>query len=261
MNDRKWFYVMAGKQVGPVPEAELSRLIAQGALDAGTLVWAEGFPDWVPASSVPGLVTASPNEVPPPIPPSFPEIGELLGAGFWIRALARGVDTIFGLVVGFIGGIIGGIVLFILQTRGTIPAGWEHRLQGVSFAIFGLSLLGGVLYHAFSEGIYGASLGKVVCQLRVLQQDGQPSNMKGALIRNFGWLIDGLFFGAVGWNSMVKSPLRQRYGDVWGKTIVIKAKDIPACSKRSLIRFLGGFFLGVAGWVLLLALGIVLKGH
>jgi uncharacterized RDD family membrane protein YckC len=129
----------------------------------------------------------------------------------------------------------------------------------MSAAGLGLSLLGGLLYHSLCEGIHGASLGKLICRLRVLQQDGRASSMKGALIRSLGWYVDGLFFGAVGYTSMEKSSLKQRYGDVWGKTIVIKSKDMPSPSARSPMLFIIGFFLGSACWTMLLAIGIVLK--
>jgi uncharacterized RDD family membrane protein YckC len=194
-------------------------------------------------------------------PPPLPEENGFSGAGFWIRALARGIDTIFGLVLGLVGGLIGGIILAIMQITKTISPGWEHRIQGLTFMGVGLSILGGILYHSLTEGIHGASIGKSVCQLRVLQQDGQPSNMKGAAIRSLAWLIDGMFFGIVGWCSMEKSPLRQRNGDVWGRTIVVKTKDIPVNSKRSFVVFLFGVCLGATCWLCLLVLGLVLKAR
>jgi len=167
-----------------------------------------------------------------PVPPPLPKKAGFSGAGFWIRALARIIDIAVGILLGLVGALLGGIILAVMMISGVITSGWEYRIQGMSLAGFGLSLLGGLLYHSFTEGIHGATIGKAICQLRVLQSDGQASNMKGAIKRSLGWLIDGLFFGAVGWCSMSESPLRQRYGDVWGRTIVVKTKDIPASSRR-----------------------------
>lgn len=192
-------------------------------------------------------------------PPLHTNEGPASGAGFWIRALARIIDIAYGNLLGLIAGILGGIILAILQVFGTLSPGWEQRIQGSSFVGFGLSLLGGFLYHALTEGIHGASLGKLICRLRVLQEDGLPSTIKGGIVRNLGWFVDGLFLGLIGYSSMAKSPLNQRYGDVWGKTIVIKTKDLPVSDTRSPAHFIAGLIIGSACWTLLLALGFVLK--
>jgi len=192
-------------------------------------------------------------------PPALSEEGITSGAGFWIRALARIIDMSFGILLGVIGGVLGGIILATLQIAGSVAPGWEQRIQGASAAGFGLSLLGGFLYHSFCEGIHGATLGKLICRLRVLQLNGAPSSMRGALVRSLGWYVDCLFFGLIGYSSMGKSPLKQRYGDIWGKTIVVKTVQLPDGQPRSFMTFLLGLFLGVTSWTLLLALGIILE--
>jgi uncharacterized RDD family membrane protein YckC len=194
------------------------------------------------------------------LPPPLPGAAITSGSGFWIRALARIIDVTFSLLLGLIGGLLAGLILFAMQTAGNVTPGWEARVQGANAAGLALSLLGGFLYHSFSEGIHGASLGKLICRLRVLQHDGRPSNMRGAFVRNLGWYVDSLFFGLIGYSSMTKSPLKQRYGDVWGKTIVVPTGQIPAAHLRSPVDGLLGISLGVICWTLLLTLGIVLKG-
>jgi len=41
-----------GKQQGPVPDAELARLIGAGVVTADTLVWHAGMENWQPCGSV-----------------------------------------------------------------------------------------------------------------------------------------------------------------------------------------------------------------
>ena len=41
-----WYYEKAGQRQGPVPDAELDRLIASGEINAATLVWSEGMANW-----------------------------------------------------------------------------------------------------------------------------------------------------------------------------------------------------------------------
>ncbi len=45
-----WYYDLGGQRQGPVPEAELDRLLAAGTINPTTLVWCEGMANWTPLS-------------------------------------------------------------------------------------------------------------------------------------------------------------------------------------------------------------------
>lgn len=47
-----WFYSIGGEQKGPVTQAQLDALVAQGVIVDATLVWCEGMATWQPWSSV-----------------------------------------------------------------------------------------------------------------------------------------------------------------------------------------------------------------
>lgn len=194
----------------------------------------------------------------PPDPPST-QIS-VTGASFGIRFLARIIDTFLGLGIGVFAGLVGGAILLILTRTGVIEPGWQKHLGGLDVKLFGFGLLGNVLYHFFCEGIHGATLGKLCCGIRVVRMDGGPSTFTGALIRTMAYYFDGLFFGLVGYSSMKKSPLNQRYGDVWGKTLVLKTNDIAPESRTSPMHFILGFFLGAGCWVIAMIIGLVSKG-
>jgi hypothetical protein len=66
----QWFYAKDGKQNGPVSLEELQRLLAMGSLAGGDLVWNQNMKDWLPASSVPEISTAT--AVSPPQNPLNP---------------------------------------------------------------------------------------------------------------------------------------------------------------------------------------------
>jgi len=199
------------------------------------------------------------EEVFPPPLLAYPQVLE--GAGFGIRFLARCVDTFLALFVGYGGGILGGFALIIMSRANLLPPDWRDRIHtdGIHLGVFVFSLLGNVFYHSVTEGFYGASLGKMVCKLRVIDQNENPCRFKGALIRSLAYYVDGLFFGCVGYASMKNSPLQQRYGDVWGKTMVVKSKDVPEASKRPIWFFFIYFVLGVLGEASLLAFAFVLQ--
>jgi len=192
-------------------------------------------------------------------PPPVPKQDKLTAAGFWIRALARIIDMVFGLFVGFIAGTLGGTTLVLLNAAGVVPPGWQHRIHGFSLTVLAFSFLGNILYHTFCEGIYGATLGKLCCGICVVSEDGRPSNLKGAMIRSLAFYFDGLFFGLVGYNSMEKSALNQRYGDIWGKTAVFKTDEIAPEFEHSPMRLTVSLILGIGCWIAMLATGLVLK--
>ncbi|MFU8892406.1 MAG: DUF4339 domain-containing protein [Luteolibacter sp.] len=58
----EWYYSKDGAQLGPVSEAEIKALLANGTIDANTtLVWKTGMADWIPAAQTPELAsTAAP---------------------------------------------------------------------------------------------------------------------------------------------------------------------------------------------------------
>jgi uncharacterized RDD family membrane protein YckC len=180
------------------------------------------------------------------------------GAGFWIRAGAQLIDVLYGTMLGFIGGVITGIMLVILSRAGWIAPGWQSRVRGINIPGWGFSLVGACLYHVLTEGMYGASLGKLICQLRVVTEEGRPIGMKQALWRSLAYYIDALFFGIVAYSSMKESPLNQRYGDKWAHTIVIRSKDLPAGSGRGFELFVLSFLMGSVCWTVLLALGLII---
>ncbi len=181
-----------------------------------------------------------------------------VGAGFGIRAAARVIDTVYGLLLALMGGILGGIILVLLEQAGLVASGWEERTGGADLAGWGLGLLGNVFYHSLTEGMYGASLGKLLCGLRVVSEVAQPITTTQALKRSLAYFWDALFFGLVGYSSMKKSELNQRYGDHWARTIVVKAGEVPAESKSGWEMFVLAFLMGSVGWMLAHLLGVII---
>ena len=125
----------------------------------------------------------------------------------------------------------------------------------------GFGLLGTIIYRFLCEGIHGATLGKLCCGICVVSEDGSPSTLKGggALVRSFGYHVDAIFFGLVGYQSMKHSPINQRYGDRWGKTAVFKTKDIALESQHAPVLLIFVILLGTGCWVVTIALGLILK--
>jgi membrane protease subunit (stomatin/prohibitin family) len=64
-----FFVAVDGQQTGPFTADQLKPKIADGSVNADSLVWAEGMPEWTAASKVPA-VSGLFGATPPPIPPS-----------------------------------------------------------------------------------------------------------------------------------------------------------------------------------------------
>lgn len=88
----QWYYAWKGEKLGPVPLEEMQRLVEDGALERGDLVWTSGMKDWQPAGSVEALDFP---EEPPPLPESqafhrvidgrFDEVWPVLTRKLWQR--------------------------------------------------------------------------------------------------------------------------------------------------------------------------------
>ena len=80
----QWFYATDAGQAGPVDAPELHRLAAEGALRPTNLVWREGLPEWIAASTVPGLFPSGETAAaamggPAPTPAQAPAFAQLAG--------------------------------------------------------------------------------------------------------------------------------------------------------------------------------------
>jgi uncharacterized membrane protein YhaH (DUF805 family) len=70
--DEAYYLDGSRNQQGPVPIAEIARLIRSGTIRRYTLVWYAGMPDWRPASQVNELASFFAGAAPPPRPPAGP---------------------------------------------------------------------------------------------------------------------------------------------------------------------------------------------
>jgi uncharacterized RDD family membrane protein YckC len=124
----QWYYSTHGQRLGPVPHAELERLIEAGTLTGDTLLWRQGMDQWKTLDDVrtrdPAMFAFTP---PPPLPEPTPASAPMGGvetpaparrpmrleleesrppppevlfyAGFWRRAGAFLIDSILWLFV------------------------------------------------------------------------------------------------------------------------------------------------------------------
>jgi uncharacterized RDD family membrane protein YckC len=151
----------------------------------------------------------------------------LEGVGFWPRAAARLIDHFVHFTLRRVTGYFFGIMLVVASGGpGHVPRYILLRLRHPGISGFVFAIIGYLAYHVIFSTVHGSSLGKRMLGMVVLQEDGSPCRFKGALIRELGYYVDGLFFGIVGYTAMQSSAQQQRHGDDWAHTVVCKRNQV-----------------------------------
>jgi len=90
---------------------------------------------------------------------------------------------------------------------------------------FLLFLLAGFAYFFLFEGLFAATLGKIVLGLRIVDVDGSACSWTAVFIRNILRFIDGLpILYLVGLISVAVTEKKQRLGDMAAHTLVVRPR-------------------------------------
>ena len=125
----------------------------------------------------------------------------------------RGVEGLIDLVV-----VI--VILYLVATA------TGHTTDGGFDLPTGPTLIGVVLclaYFIVLEGLWGATLGKIATNLRVVREsDGEAIDWSAAIIRNLFRVIDGLVLYILGFIVICLTRKHQRLGDLVAGTVVVR---------------------------------------
>jgi uncharacterized RDD family membrane protein YckC len=138
-------------------------------------------------------------------------------AGLPRRFVALMLDSIIvffplAIVIGLMTG--GG---YAERSEGSLNAGVD--VSGRAFWLFVLLWLA---YYVFGEALTGATIGKGMVGIRVVDEHGEHPSLGAAIGRNLLRPVDGLFFYLVGAIFALASPRRQRLGDRAAHTVVVR---------------------------------------
>lgn len=123
------------------------------------------------------------------------------------------------IVDSILAGIVPGIAYWLLDRGSLHWVGWLLATV-ISLAIYYWYWVDRPHSH------HGQTFGMQLFQLRVISKHGGPATIAQLLIRGILLIVDTLFFGLVGWFTMMLSRYRQRLGDHAAGTLVIPA-DLP----------------------------------
>ena len=134
-------------------------------------------------------------------------------SGPWLRSLAAIIDV----------AIVFSIWYFIIEKWGTDSVGTVKTLAG-SPAI--LLMLATAAFWILPEWLVGATFGKWSCDLRVVSMNGSKISFSQSVKRNLLRLVDFFPWYLTGFVTAKLTPYRQRLGDLWARTLVVKRSEI-----------------------------------
>lgn len=120
-----------------------------------------------------------------------------------------------------IDGLVTGLAWVPFAETTSTDGVYSVRWEGMDFAI---PVLITFAYLVLLEGSFGATLGKLVLGIRVRRPDGSRIGLGAALIRNLARVVDAFPYVIpylVGGIAVSRSDTKQRFGDRWGKTVVV----------------------------------------
>ena len=222
------YYAEGNQQVGPVSKAELKSLIKEKKLNAQTLVWQPGMENWQEL----GLFVRSQKDkgeaqAPSAVPvkqtlcsecglgfaedemirfqeawvcagckPLFVQkikegvsvAGAMNYAGFWIRLGALTID-------GFILGAVNFLLFIPLGIL--VPMSEDNPYMMLSFMPLFLIVQYAIpaVYDTWFVGKFGATPGKMACNLKVVVEDGSQVTYLRALGRHFAKWLSSMILG------------------------------------------------------------------
>lgn len=210
----QWHYADEGRQIGPVSEEEFQSKIRSGHITATTLVWQPGMSNWVEYGSLQELngenaacsqcgrlfskedmIHYGDSWVCATCKPAFVQKikegvalpGAMDYAGFWLRFGAKVIDYIILTIVQM---VLSFGTVFLMQAASEIAA--VIILNVLQIVIF-------AAYSTFFVGKYGATVGKLACQIKIVVDDGGRVSYLRALGRHFAEMISAmiLFIGYI----------------------------------------------------------------
>ena len=182
-----------------------------------------------------------------------PGTPRLEGVGVARRGLARLIDMGV-LQVAFAIGALHAVALSLLLQALFGPASYaameglmaNQATVGSRLLDLSVGLLGLIAMHTFCEGLHGSTIGKRLCGITVVSDDGGAAGMLAALKRSLGFLVDQMFFGLVGAHFIHNDPKAQRLGDQWADTMVVRIDELEPSSRRSTGRLVLATVVGLA---------------
>lgn len=134
-----------------------------------------------------------------------------------------------GIGIRFVAQLIDAFIAAIIASFIVTAAGVEVTTSTELTLGYAPAIMIGIFFAYFTlmEGFLGATVGKMIFKVKVLQEDGNPCGLGRAAVRNLLRFIDALpLLYLIGFILITRSERKQRLGDKVAKTVVVKPRPI-----------------------------------
>jgi uncharacterized RDD family membrane protein YckC len=139
--------------------------------------------------------------------------------GVWIRCLALFIDFVVVVAITLLASLA---VYLVLLGGGSFA---EVGKGPSSWPLWVAAFIGAFAYFWWCEAVWGRTLGKRLCDLRVVRRDGAKLGAGEAFVRNVLRIVDWLpLFYLLGAAVIWATPGNQRIGDLAARSAVVRTK-------------------------------------
>jgi uncharacterized RDD family membrane protein YckC len=257
----QWYYAIDDQRLGPVSHAEFEALVQSGKISGAALVWRKGMDQWKTLDEVKERDPALFAPVPPPLPvaaeddvesgvveevrvrrtprleaeeqkPKPPEV--LLYAGFWRRFGAHLVDlgawwVVWQVLTGVVGTLYFPEAVAIAQKGPGYQARPEELIVLLRFlgAALAIGVVWAIIYDALFLLRFGATPGKLLFGLRVVQATGRPLGFANVVWRCLAKGLCGLPTLCIGYLIVAFDEQKRGLHDHISQTrVIIKKREL-----------------------------------
>jgi uncharacterized RDD family membrane protein YckC len=141
-------------------------------------------------------------------------------AGFWIRSLAFSIDNMILNIIYAVFFITGGLAVYLAS--GTQD--WLLILDRVLMLTIPYNIIMLIItigYFTYLHGATGQTIGKMVCQLKVVQESGESLSYGKSFLRCVGYLLSAVVLN-IGFLWVAFDKNKQGWHDKIARTYVIE---------------------------------------
>ena len=170
-------------------------------------------------------------------PVTVQEQVQFASLGWRVTAVLIDTVVLFGILIAVLM-----VYVFVLAGQGKIdpndPAAAQALSQEISRQLGDSNLLANVivfgslfLYYVVLEALFAASIGKLVCRMRVTALDGSRPTGGAIVLRNLIRVPEAVFLYIPSGISCAASPRRQRLGDHAARTVVMRRTTLAGAAQ------------------------------
>lgn len=150
----------------------------------------------------------------------FEEVNMSRKAGFWVRTIAFLIDNMILNLIYMIFLVSGGLAVY-LASGASEPLMFLGRAAGLTTPCNLIMVVITIGYFTYLHGATGQTIGKMVCRLKVVREDGEPLSYGRSFLRCTGYIFSAIVLN-LGFLWVAFDRNKQGWHDKIARTYVIR---------------------------------------